>query len=123
MGESGARFQIVMEEPLGGVAKIPGVEDDNHFDEAIEKVAGGRKVDKLLTAQVNARNRILYAHDSGVPASQVTAEAIDRRERTAHLCILLAVAVLQIERPQSFAMQCLRGFLKIIGRQQLPVYT
>lgn len=120
LAEDMAKFHIELVDPLGMVGSKAGVEATEFFDEAVRKVAGSRKVDKLIASEANARNRILYAHDGGLPSSQVTQEAIEIRKRGGILCILLAIAVLQVEHHQSFALQCLSGFLKVIGRAKVP---
>lgn len=73
-------------------------------------------MDKLIAIEANGRNRILYAHDGGLPRSQATLEGIELREGAARLCIMLAIAVMQVDHHQGMALQCLRGFLKVIGR-------
>lgn len=109
-------YQIVLADPLGMVGSRPGVSEDDYFDAAVQKVAGSRKVDKLIASEANGRNRILYAHDGGLPRSQATIEGIEIRERGAKLCIMLAIAIMQVDHHQGMALQCLRGFLKVIGR-------
>ncbi len=109
-------YQLELAEPLCIIGSRPGIADDDYFDAAVRKVAGSRKVDKLIAAEANGRNRILYAHDAGLPVSLATLEGIERREGGAKLCIMLAIAVMQVEHHQGMALQCLRGFLKVIGR-------
>ena len=103
-------------DPLGWVGTKEGVEQAQYFDEAVKKVAQSRKVDKLLASLANSRNRILYAHDGGLPRSEATQHTIEQRERLAVLCIILSVAVLQVEHHQGAALQCLAGYLKVIRR-------
>lgn len=103
-------------DPLGMVGTTPGTDAGAYFDAAVQKVAGSRQVDKLIASEANSRNRILYAHDGGLPRSQATLASIEQRERGAILCMLLAVAVMQVEHHQGMALQCLAGFLKVIGR-------
>jgi len=117
------RFHVVLAEPLGIFSQKEGVAANEHFDEAVAKVAGDRNVNKLIDGAANSRNKILYAHDSGVPASKVTMESIKAREQLADLFILLAIAVLQVETHQAMALQCLSGFLKVLGRPQPEVFT
>lgn len=107
---------LQLSDPLGTIGTTPGVDDSDYFDEAVQKVAGSRKVDRLIAKEANARNRILYAHDGGLPQSKATLESIEMRESQAVVCLLSAIAVLQVEHHQGFALQCLKGFLKIIGR-------
>ncbi len=114
---------IVMAEPLGVHGTQSGGVPADYFDSAVNKVAGDRRVDKLIDKAANARNRILYAHDTGLPKSEVTLASINNRERRAENCILLAIAVLQVDTHQAFAVQCLQGFLKVIGRPQQEVIT
>lgn len=110
---------IELVDPLGILSSREGVEEENYFDEAVRKVAGSRKVDKLIASAANDRNRVLYAHDGGLPRSQVTHEGIEIRERQGTLCLMLAIAVLQVQHHQPFALQCLAGFLKVIGRSDM----
>lgn len=109
-------YQIELVDPLGMTGSRPGVAEDDYFDAAVQKIAGSRKVDKLIATEANGRNRILYAHDGGLPRSQATLEGIEHREGGAKLCIMLAIAVMQVDHHQGMALQCLRGFLKVIGR-------
>ncbi|HEX7822666.1 MAG TPA: hypothetical protein VF463_18845 [Sphingobium sp.] len=113
-----ANIHIELAEPLGLIGTKPGVEEENFFDKAVQKVAGSRKVDKLIASQANSRNHILYAHDNGFPISQVTERAIDLRENGAVLCLIIAIAILQVNHHQSFALQCLKGYLKVIKRSK-----
>lgn len=103
-------------DPLGMKGSTPGIDLDRYFDAAVKKIAKSRKVDKLIAEAANARNRILYAHDTGLPKSGVTLESINVRESQGRLCLLLAIAVLQVDHHQDFALQCLEGYLKVIGR-------
>lgn len=113
-----ANVHLELVDPLGLVGSKPGVTDGNFFDAAVQKVAGSRKVDKLIASEANARNRILYAHDRGLPCSQATLQSIEQRERSAKLCLILAIAVMQVAHHQGMALQCLTGFLKVIGRSR-----
>lgn len=114
---------LVLTEPLGLCYTRYGTGPDERFDHAVKKAAGDRSVDKLIEKAANSRNRILYAHDGGRPVSQVTLSSIEIRERNADLCVLLAIAVLQVEGRQPMAMECLEGFLKVIKRQRSEVFT
>lgn len=111
-----ANIHVELADPLGIIGSRPGVAESDFFDAAVQRVAGSRKVDKLIASEANARNRILYAHDGGLPRSQATLQAIEQRERGARLCLLLAIAVMQVDHHQAMALQCLAGFLKVIGR-------
>lgn len=111
-----SNMHLELVEPLGMVGSKPEVAESEFFDAAVQRVAGSRKVDKLIASEANARNRLLYAHDGGQPCSQATLESIEQRERGAKLCLLLAIAVMQVSQHQGMALQCLAGFLKVIGR-------
>lgn len=111
-----ADMHIEFADPLGMVSSKPGVAEGDVFDAAVRRVAGSRKVDKLIASEANARNRILYAHDGGLPRSQATLRSIEQRERDARLCLLLAIAIMQVDHHQGMALQCLAGFLKVISR-------
>lgn len=111
-----ANVHLEFADPLGMVGSRPGVAEGEYFDVAVQRVAGSRKVDKLIASEANARNRILYAHDAGLPCSQATLQSIEQRERGATLCLLLAIAVMQVDHHQGMALQCLAGFLRVIGR-------
>lgn len=111
-----ANMHIELIDPLGIVGTRPGVAENEFFDAAVQRAAGSRKVDKLIASEANARNRILYAHDGGLPLSRATMQSIEQRERDAALCLLLAIAVMQVNHHQAMVLQCLAGFLKVIGR-------
>lgn len=116
-------LHLELVEPLGLTYRSYGDAPDDRFEKAIKKAAGDRNVDKLIAKAANARNRILYAHDTGAPISQATIESIAVRERNADLFLLLAIAVLQVETQQAMATQCLQAFLKVIKRAQAEVFT
>ncbi|WP_375428959.1 hypothetical protein [uncultured Sphingomonas sp.] len=111
-----ANVHLQLADPLGMIGSKPDVEEGDFFDAAVQRVAGSRKVDKLIASAANARNRILYAHDGGLLFSQATQTSIEQREQGAKLCLLLAIAVMQVDHHQGMALQCLAGFLKVIGR-------
>ena len=113
-----ANVHIELVEPLGLIGSKLGVDEEDFFDEAVQRVAGSRKVDKLIASVANARNRILYAHDAGLPRSEATLQSIEQRERDGRLCLLLAIAVMQVKHHQGMALQCLAAFLKIIRRSR-----
>lgn len=116
LSDDSQNLHIELVDPLGWIGTKTGVEEQSYFDAAVEKVARSRRVDKLIASLANSRNRILYAHDGGLPHSQATMDGIELRERLGTLCILLAIAVLQVEHHQGFALQCLAGYLKVVGR-------
>ena len=118
LSEESANVHLELVDPLGIVAARSGVEDGDFFDAAVQRVAGSRKVDRFIATEANARNRILYAHDGGLPRSEATLQSIEHRERDARLCLLLAIAVMQVTHHQGMALQCLAGFLKVIGRSR-----
>jgi hypothetical protein len=111
-----ANMHVELVDPLGLISTKSDVEASEYFDAAVQKVAGSRKVEKWIASEANARNKILYAHDSGRPRSKATLRSIEQRERGANLCLLLAIAIMQVEHHQAMALQCLAGFLKVIGR-------
>lgn len=113
-----ANFHLELAGPLNMIGSRPGVTEGELFDAAVQRVAGSRRVDKLIASEANARNRILYAHDAGLPCSQATLQSIEQRERAAKLCLLLAIAVMQVNHHQRMALQCLAGSLKVIGRSR-----
>jgi hypothetical protein len=113
-----ANLHLQLVEPLGLLGTKPNVAESEFFDAAVQRVAGSRKVDKLIASEANARNRILYAHDAGLPRSQVTLNSIEQMEQSAKVCLLLAIAVMQVPHHQGMALQCLAGFLKVIGRSE-----
>ncbi len=111
-----ANVHLELAEPLNMVGSRPGMAEGEYFDAAVQRVAGSMKVHKLIASEADARNRILYAHDAGLPFSQATLQSIEQREGAAKLCLLLAIAVMQVDHHQGMALQCLAGFLKVIGR-------
>ena len=109
-------YQIVLSDPLGLLHNREGVSPSEIFDDAVKEAAGDANVDRLIAKAANARNTILYAHDSGVPRSQVTEKGIDARQRNADVMLILATAVLQTDVHQPMALQSLQGFLKVLKR-------
>ncbi|WP_334656160.1 hypothetical protein [Sphingomonas panaciterrae] len=112
-----ADLHMELVHPLDMVRSRHGVPAGDYFDESVAAAAGDRNVDKLILKAANSRNKILYAHDSGLPASRITISGIEHREASALRFIIYAIAVLQVDGKQALAQQCLDGFLKVLGRQ------
>lgn len=118
------KFMLQLEHPLDWIsAESDGSLSANRFADAMDKVAGDRSVDRLITAEANARNRLLYAHDGGLPVSKATAQDINHRELQAELMAFLCIAVLQTDQQQRLAQHSLDAFLQIVRRSRVDIIT
>jgi hypothetical protein len=73
-----------------------------------------------MRCEANLRNQLLYASDTGIPRVTIPQHFLeDRRQRVFRL-LLLTIAVQQTPRHQLFAVQCLRAFLRLVKRIEVP---
>jgi hypothetical protein len=119
--KGGENYAIQPEEPLGFTHTREGVEENRLFDDALQRLAAASNyptIRKLVEAQANARNNLLYASDSAMPASRATLETLANRESRALAMLVLAVMVYQARKPLPLVRQVIPAFLKIISRIQ-----
>ena len=89
------------------------------FEAEINEIASARgatAIDRHVRTLANQRNRLLYATEQALPASKATLRDIEHRRDQVVLVLVLTIAILQTSVHQKFAVQCLHGFLKIIGK-------
>lgn len=106
-------------EPLGLLHVREGVPGDKVFAEALSGLVDGSEfanVRKLIAAQANSRNRLLYASDKALPKSEATAEGLENRKNRALTMLVLTVMVLQSSTHQAMVTQAVPAFLSVISK-------
>lgn len=119
-------LQIQLVEPLGVIAKKGDGHPADYFQDGIKAVveaADHPDIGRMIAVEANLRNKLLYASDSSLPESRLTEEGIERRQARADLAIGLAIAVMQVRTPQTFATQALQAFLRCIDRNADEQFT
>ena len=115
----GADFAIELVEPLNFTHTATQESELEFFSQALEKLAARsnfENIRKMVAAQANARNTLLYASDSAVPRSVASREAIDVRKKRALTLLVLTVMVLQARKHHAFVGQAISAFLAVIAR-------
>lgn len=106
-------------EPLGLLHSRPETAADEVFQDYLQSLAEGQgfeDVRKLIAAQANSRNTLLYASDTQLPESQATSESLENRKNRALILLALAVMVLQSKSHQPMVTQAIPAFLRVIGK-------
>jgi hypothetical protein len=115
----GEDLAIQFVEPLDLVYSRPGREGSNLFDDALVKLAeraSFENIKKMVSAQANARNTLLYASDSELPKSKATREGITNRKNKALTMLVLGVMVLQSRKHLALVRDAIPAFLGVISR-------
>jgi hypothetical protein len=115
----GEHFAIQPVEPLDFVHKSEGKSEAAFFDEALAHLAARsnfESIKRMVSAQANARNTLLYASDSALPRSRASRDAIENRKTWALALLVLSVMVLQSRKHQSLVCQAILAFLGVISR-------
>lgn len=84
----------------------------------IVELHGEATIRSHVRSMANSRNRILYASDQALPLSQATAKGLLARKRQATTALCLAIGILQTRTHQTYAMQVLDCFLRILDRAE-----
>lgn len=110
-------------EPLDLQAMIPGEpgkpDQPNEFARELSSIAKGANfsaIRELVRTTANSRNTLLYASDSGLPASKATETDILRRKKHVIMLLLLTVAVLQTPIHQGLAVRGIEVLLQVLKR-------
>lgn len=117
----GENLAIQPVEPLDLVHTREGASETQLFGDALENLAARSNFDsikRMVSAQANARNTLLYASDSSLPQSRASRDGIENRKKRALILLVLSVMVLQSRKHQSLVCQAISAFLGVIS--ELP---
>lgn len=106
-------------EPLGVIQQKDG--RPYLFEAEKEELArslAGNDINRYISQLANSRNRLLYASEQGMPASEVTAEDLAVRRSNVETAVFLSIAICQTTDRQLFAMQCLQAFLAVVRKAE-----
>ena len=120
----GDNFAIQPVEPLDLISRKDGSSDADVFTSALEGLAARSNFDnikRMVSAQANARNTLLYASDSALPQSRASRIIIENRKKRAFILLVLSVMVLQSRKHQALVCQAILAFLGVISK--LPPET
>lgn len=110
-------------EPLDLAHRKGGTEEAKLFDAALANLAGRsnfENIKRMVSAQANARNTLLFASDSALPESKATREHLENRKKRALILLVLAIMVLQTRKHQSLVCQATLAFLGVISKLPPP---
>lgn len=82
----------------------------------IAEVHGRKDIGRHIVELTNQRNTLLYASNSGLPGSRVTAEGIEVRRQLSEIALCVAIAILQTWRFQAYAGQALETLLRLVAK-------
>lgn len=117
--DGAADLAIQLVEPLGLLHAKTGIAEHSLYDGALAALAGKANFDnirRMVSDVANARNRLLYASDSALPASNATMQDIHARENRCHTMLVLAIMVLQTREHLPMVRQAILAFLNVISR-------
>lgn len=122
--EGGEEFWLQPSEPLDLLHTKEGRTGAQLFAGALANLASHSQftdIKKLVAAQANSRNGLLYASDAALPKSKVTAEGIEQRQWSSVAMLVLAIMVLQSRKHMALVRDTLPAFLGVISH--LPSET
>lgn len=112
-------FAVQPVEPLDLVRGTDGADGGDPFTAALRDLAiesNYENVRRMVSAQANGRNTLLYASDSDLPKSRVSYGAIVNRKMKALTLLVVSAMVLQSRKHQSLVCQAIDAFLRVISR-------
>lgn len=115
----GEHYAIQPVEPLDLISRTNESAEGKAFDRALEHFAtqsNFNSIKNMVSAQANARNRLLYASDSSLPRSKATRDNIENRKKRAMILLVLSVMVLQARKHQGLVRQAMSAFLGVMSR-------
>lgn len=122
----GENYAIQPVEPLDVVHHTDSAAEGSPFERSLKNLAAKSSYDnirKMVSAQANGRNTLLYASDSALPASKATMEHIANRKSLGLTVLVLSVMVLQSRKHQALVCQAIVSFLGVIARLPRPEIT
>jgi hypothetical protein len=115
----GQDYAVQPVEPLDLVRGFETSNGTKPFDEALKHLATQSNYDtikKMVSAQANGRNTLLYASDSALPLSRASRNGIANRKGKALTLLVLSAMVLQSRKHQSLVCQAIDAFLGVISK-------
>ena len=115
--EGGELFSVQPVEPLDLIYSGEKSEAEV-LDNALSSLAqqsNFENIRRMVSAQANSRNTLLYASDSSVPLSDASSGDIENRRNRAFIVLVLCVMVLQSRKHQSLVLEAIRAFLRAIS--------
>jgi hypothetical protein len=115
----GEKYAVQPVEPLDVVRTFEGPGHRKPFADSLESLAAKSNYDsikRMVSAQANGRNTLLYASDSSMPKSRASRQDIAGRKSKALTLLVLAAMVLQSRKHQSLVCQAIDAFLGVISR-------
>jgi hypothetical protein len=115
----GEDYAIQPVEPLDFAHHSEGKSETAFFDEALESLAARsnfENIKRMISAQANARNTLLYASDSALPLSRATRDALENRRTWSLTLLVLTTMVLQSRKHLSLVSQAISAFLGVISK-------
>lgn len=115
---AGENYAIQPVEPLEFVYYSEGKSESAFFEEALEGLAASanfESIKRMVSAQANARNTLLYASDSSLPLSRATRAALENRRTWSLTLVVLSVMVLQSRKHLSLVSNAISAFLGVIS--------
>jgi hypothetical protein len=112
----GEDFAIQPVEPLDLVHRSNELQP---FEEALRNLAARsnyENIKRLVSAQANARNTLLYASDSALPKSIASRSGLANRKNRGLALLVLSAMVLQSRKHQSLVRQATLAFLSVISK-------
>lgn len=121
--KGGDELAIQFVEPLDLIHKRDGFADRELFDDALKGLAERSQfetIKKMVAEQANARNKLLYASDSGVPVSRATMAGLRARRNRSLALLVITVMIWQVKREQNLVTQAIVAFLNIMDKLPIP---
>lgn len=115
----GDEYAIQFVEPLDLVHTREGVPESELFGDALRGLAEQSRfenIKRLVAAQANARNTLLYASDSAVPISNVTVGGLRERRNRAVTLLILTVMIWQKKEEQALVRHSILAFLGVMSK-------
>ena len=93
--------------------------DPRPFGEALNKLAARsnfENIKKLVSAQSNARNTLLYASDCALPQSRASLDILQNRKKRTLILLVLTVMILQSRKHLGLVRQATLSFLSVVSK-------
>jgi len=115
-GPSGEPMWLIPDPPLDGKLEIDGqVHDFREELHSLSTEAGEKTIADYLQRWANARNKLLYASEKGVPKiERDVISLLDFHRRNCFSLLALYILIDQTRSHQQFVVQALTAFLEIL---------
>lgn len=115
----GETFAMQPVEPLDMLHSRKGVDENDVYLEALQRLAEGTEFDdikKLVSDRANQRNTLLYASLDGMPHSRATLDGIESRRARSLALLVITVMILQSRKKLASVRQTVPALISIISR-------